>query len=352
MNGGLVMTVDGPIESDDLGITLTHEHLLLDLRSWRLPPRTARQTELASRELSLEMLGEVRRDALVFEDNLLLDDAALALTEVREFAAHGGRTIVDLSSVGLRLDVPLVRDVCRQAELQLIVGCGYYVRQAVEDSLAEQSVGALTDQLLKEIHDGVDGSSIRPGIIGEIGTSQPIDDAEWKFLEASCNAQKETGLPLTIHVFPTPQSRTAPTVARYVMRQGVDPEKVNIAHMDGHMNVDYQARVAEFGCFISFDGFGLEVYYDSMDAYRPHDSERERCIIELLNRGYGDQILISQDICMKVQLQKYGGFGYGHILRSIVPSLQRRGLAESEIDQILLQNPRRFLAVGGTKSSS
>jgi len=67
-------------------------------------------------------------------------------------------------------------------------------------------------------------------------------------------------------------------------------------------------------------------------------------LIELLDAGFGDQLLISQDVCTKVQLLEYGGSGYGHILRSILPRLRRRGVDDATVRKLLVENPARVLA--------
>ena len=151
--------------------------------------------------------------------------------------------------------------------------------------------------------------------------------------------------PLYIHPYFGARSRVAPEVAKYALRKGVDPQKINMCHMDGNMTLDYQRRVADLEVFISFDNFGLEIYYDSLEFnYNSHDSQRHDHLLKLLDLGYGDQILVSQDVCYKAQLTLYGGFGYAHILRNIVPALRYAGVDDDTLDLILVRNPFRLLS--------
>jgi phosphotriesterase-related protein len=338
------MTVDGPMPVDHLGITLVHEHLLIDLRCWQNEPRTDLQRTLADQPLTIEMLGEVRRDPLVFADNLVMDDVHLAIDEIGNFRELGGRCVVDVTCTGLGQDPLQLREIARRAGVAVIAGCGYYVRQSHPRELAQKDLDTITRELLRDISEGIAGTDVRPGVIGEIGTGEPVDPEEWKVLEAACVAQIETGLPLSVHVHPM-QGRTAPEVVAFVLEHGVQPERLIVSHMDGTMDLQYQLEVAETGVYIAYDCFGLEVYFDCYGSYRCHDSERERLLLALLERGYERQLLLSQDVCMKAQLRRYGGYGYDHVLRHIVPSLERAGVTPETINTLLVDNPRRAFAI-------
>ena len=116
--------------------------------------------------------------------------------------------------------------------------------------------------------------------------------------------------------------------------------------MDGYMNLDYQRRVADLGVFISFDNFRPgEPTTNSIDfSYNSHDSQRHEHLLKLLALGYRDQILVSQDTCYKTQLTRYGGYGYTHILRNIVPALRYAGVDDATLERILVKNPYRLLS--------
>lgn len=157
--------------------------------------------------------------------------------------------------------------------------------------------------------------------------------------------RRETGLPLFTHVYPMLDGTTAPEVTQFVLDHGVLASRINICHMDGHMEVPYLRTVLDMGVYISFDTFGIEAYYDSIDRRSRFDAEREAALMTLLELGYAPQLLLSQDVCMKIQLRSYGGMGYSHILRHIVPSLSRRGVGADVVDQLLRENAMRILTV-------
>jgi phosphotriesterase-related protein len=347
-NVGTVMTANGPVDPSGLGITLTHEHVLIDIQCYHNEPRNERQRDLVKQPLAISMLGEIRRDLTVFPQVLVLDDREIAAQEVGEFVKGGGGTIVDCTPKNIGRDAPGVQWVGNQLGMNMVMGCGYYIQPAHPAEVSAGTAASLKDLMLAEIRDGIDGTGIRPGVIGEIGTSQPVHPDEWKVLTAACEVQKESGLPLYVHPYFGTRSRVAPELVRFILRQGVDPQRVNICHMDGYMNLDYQLRVLDMGVNVSFDTFGLEVYYDALEYnHNCHDSQREEHLLELLNRGYADQILISQDVCVKIQLGQFGGYGYNHLLSHIVPSLKYEGVSEATIQKLLVDNPRRLLTIGG-----
>ena len=324
---------------------MTHEHVFCDLGCWRLSPNTLLEEELSTSPIEMGILGEVRRDALVFHENLSLVDEDEALAELADLVKMGGNAIVDCTICGLEPKLPNLLRLADRLNLHIVVGCGYYIHDSHPAALERKTVEQITSELLTTIEEGFPDHPVRPGIIGEIGTSQPVHPREWRVLEAACEAQKVTGLPLFVHVYPMADGETAPAVVEFVLARGVVPNRLNICHMDGRLELDYLVSVLEAGVFISFDTFGLEAYYDSIDRRSSFDADRERILLELLGRGYAHQLLLSQDVCMKMQLRRYGGHGYSHILRHTVPSLRRRGVSDDTLDVLLRDNPRRLLAV-------
>jgi len=341
-----IMTVLGPMDAERCGICLVHEHVLFDLRCYQ-------QDGSDAGPLSIEQLGAARRDFSRFPDNMVLDDVQLAKDELRQYVDFGGRSIVDGTPIGLRLKGagthPLaLRALAEATGLNIIASCGYYVESSHPPEVASASVGQLADIMISEIIDGIDGTDVKAGMIGEIGLSQPIRPNELRVLQAACQAQLATGVGLQIHPYFGAHSRIAPEATRFILREGVDPRKVSICHMDGNMRIDYQRRVLDMGVSIQFDNFGLETYFDSLDFnHNCHDSQREAGLVALLDLGYEDQVMLSHDVCTKVQLVRYGGYGYAHLLRDILPSLRHRGLDDRTLNRILMDNPREFLAVAG-----
>jgi phosphotriesterase-related protein len=138
----------------------------------------------------------------------------------------------------------------------------------------------------------------------------------------------------------------APQVARFVIERGVDPRRLNLCHMDGHMDIAYQRRILDLGAWISFDTFGLEIFFNTPDHnHTATDLARIDALIRLLDLGYADQLLLSHDVCSKLQLRRYGGYGYAHLVETIIPTLEQRGVTPGLTRQLMVDNPARYLAI-------
>lgn len=352
----LAMTVLGPIPVDDLGPTVTHEHLLIDMTCYWQSPVEATLRAFAEQPISITNLGLIRRNPLINRDNCFLGDLDAAIEEITEFRYLGGGTIVDVTLPDIGRDPLALQIAARASGLNIIAGCGHYVHLAHPASLEDESVEEVTDRLVRELTEGIDDTGVRPGIIGEIGTSDPIRPREEKVLRAAARAQQQTGVAITTHLHPG--SRTGHEVFRILDSEGADPERIVLGHLDitlGHLDVtkpevhDYHCSLAKYGCFIEYDTVGNDAYFEGAgygdSFWCPSDRERADALARLFDAGHGHQLLLSQDVCHKYHLQRYGGFGYAHILRSFTKNLRDAGLGRTEIDAMLIDNPKRLLAI-------
>src|SRR4029077_9401126 len=222
-------------------------------------------------------------------------------------------------------------------------GCGYYTQGTHPPEVAALPEAELIERLVHDIATGLDGTDVRPGIIGEIGTSSPIHPDEAKVLRVAAAAQVRTGLSINVQV--AIFRREAFAALDILEAAGADLSRVVISHLDEQPDTAYHRAILERGACVEYDTFGSESYFDGDGSAEPSDRERVDCLIELLDSGFGDRLLVSQDVCTKVQLLKFGGLGYGHILRSIVPRLRRRGVDDATVRKLLVDNPARVLAI-------
>jgi len=342
MSTGRVMTVRGPISARDLGITLMHEHVFIDLSLLWDPPTSEWQEPLVDAEITLANRGLLQVGPYVSRRNLVLDDFGVAVAELAPFRQLGGRSVVELTTTGIRPQPAKLREVSEQTGLHVVAGCGCYTQRSHPPEVATVSEAELLERLLDEIANGLGGTDVRPGIIGEIGTSSPVHPDEAKVLRAAAAAQAKTGLAINVHI--AIFRREALAALDILEAAGADLSRVVISHLDEQPDTAYHRAILERGVYVEYDTFGSESYFDGDGSAEPSDRERVDCLIELLDAGFGDRLLISQDVCTKVQLLKYGGSGYGHILRSIVPRLRRRGVDEATVRMLLVENPARVLA--------
>jgi phosphotriesterase-related protein len=337
-----IMTVLGPIAPDDLGVTLAHEHLLFDLRClWEAPP--PERAHLVDAEPTPQNRAELLRDMYDSRVNLQSADPELAATEVARFKAAGGGTVVDLTTTGLAPDPAALRTIAAETGLRIVAGAGYYREQCLPPDALDKSVGELADELERWVVEGMYGTDVRAGILGELGTMSPIRRFEERQLRAAARVQRATGVAINVH--PAIWAHEHLRIIDILEDAGADLGRVAISHCDQLVEPDWHRQIAERGVFLSFDTFGAEFEYERDGTREPRDTERIECLLRLLEAGRSDQLLVSHDICTRVQLHRYGGHGYDHVPTTVVDRLRFAGLTDDELDRLLVRNPARLLAM-------
>ncbi len=314
-----VITVRGPIAPEDLGFTLPHEHVFVSRPD--LPSQDITDPEVAVRELSL-------------------------------YASAGGRSLVVLSTGKNRRPATL-RSISERTGLNIVMATGFFKDNSMPPGTHQRSVEDMAAQFVREIEVGVDGTGIRAGIIGEIGLSSTRQDAkqgrtatEERVLRAAAHAQRVTGVGINLHFDIGGDSAEHESALDILAGAGADLKRVALSHF--HPNpeqIPHFHRIAERGCFVEFDLFGME---ESIFKQKLHPSTHEvRCdvIRQLVAEGLSSHLLLSQDVCFKKCLVEYGGFGYAHIQRNILPRLEAIGVDRAAIHRMTVENPRRLLAI-------
>jgi phosphotriesterase-related protein len=334
---GMVHTVLGPIAPAAMGQTMMHEHLLLDIS-----PPEARSNP--GEPITLANCGHARRYTHVNPFNLRLTNEAEAIDEMRDFKAAGGGTIVEATSIGLCRDAEGLRRIAQASGINIVMGASYYVHNYHPSDVASMTESQIAEVIVRDVTTGVDGTGIRAGLIGEVGLYWPMHADEIKVLRASAQAQRQTGAPLMIH--PGRDPRAPLEAMRLVQEAGGDPQRTIMAHIDRTLFTLADMRaLAQTGCTLEFDLFGKESsYYPLAPIDMPNDAMRINALMELIAVGHRDQLVIAHDICYKTCLKKYGGDGYDHILRNVVPVMQRKGMTAADLEAILVHNPARLMA--------
>jgi phosphotriesterase-related protein len=330
-----VQTVLGPVEPDRLGHVQMHEHLICDLSRYVTDPD---ETPIA-----LDNVFAARTDRRHAHD-MRLDEPDVAAAELADYVALGGGTIVEATSLELGRDPEALRVIARRTGAHVVMGCGYYVAAFHPSGLADRDIDDITAELVRDLTHGVGDTGIRAGIIGEIGMSWPIHPVEERVLVAAARAQAETGAALLVH---PGRHRDAPRRhLETVAAAGGDPTRTIMSHIDRTLFVVRDVlALADAGCVLEFDLFGTETSYYPQDPSidLPNDGARVRMIRRLVEAGHGDRIVIAQDVCRKTQLTRYGGEGYGHILRRVLPLMTARGLTPDDVARMTRHTPRRLL---------
>jgi predicted metal-dependent phosphotriesterase family hydrolase len=309
-----VQTVLGPIDPEALGFTLPHEHTQTAL--WHIQSR--------------------------WDYWQLTRDEPVILAELERFRAAGGRSLVDLTPIGMGRDPAWLVRLARASDLNIVMGTGWY-RTAYyppEALIDRRSVDDLAAEMIREATDGVGESGIRPGIVGEVGTDKPwVSPAEERVHRAAARAARQTGLALTTHAV---MSDVGLAQLRIFEEEGIDPARVVIGHADSYPVIEYYREIIDRGANIEFDFLGM-----SFNAVERHGEGRViELLCELLADGYAERILLSHDVCNDSQLHRYGGHGYTYLHDTFLPRLRLAGVSEEQIETMTVANPRRILTIG------
>lgn len=337
-----VMTVLGPVQAKDLGPTLVHEHILNDCTCWWRGHDPTFKSSIRDVLVSPDMLWLLRNDPFANKHNCALDDEALAIKELGLFAAEGGHTVVDPTCQGIGRNPQALVRIAKATGLNIIMGAGYYLQSSHPDHLASMSAQDIADEIASEARDGVGDTGARIGLIGEIGVSADFTDDERKVLRGASMAAVLTGLPLMIHL--PGWERLAHEVLDAVEAVGQPLDRVILCHMNpSFADPRYQKSLASRGAFIEYDMMGMDFWYDDQQVQCPSDEQTTQAIAALFAEGFGPQILLSQDVFLKMMLCSYGGSGYAHVSRHVLPRLRRLGLSAQDLSMLMVDNPRRAL---------
>lgn len=364
---GSILTVEGPIDPVDLGVTLPHEHVFADWTGNKFTePDSAVERCLARQEISMDTLWRVKKDPVASRDNLVLDSVEDAVDELARYRRAGGDAIVDVTPKNVGGDPERVWGVARETGVTVVHGTAFYMRSSHPDRIDDMSRGEIAEEFISDVREGIDDTEVRAGIIGEIGVTDTADgegagidhefhEAELKVLRAGVDAALHTGVSISIHppfrrTEKYPTSRRCLEILDLIEEEGLAPERVVFCHRDQskflERDLTYQKELAERGAYVEFDLFGHpESPRPTFDDAQPGDTDRIEWIQELITEGYGSRLLLSHDVFLKRCLVKYGGDGYDYIPTTVLPALREYGVAQSDIETVVEGNPRDVLTL-------
>ncbi len=336
---GVVRTVLGDVSATGIGPAMMHEHVLFDI-------------------VSPGALGE-REDVITSRDRWQMDyrsnehaanahqtDPDVAIGELRAFAADGGALVVDQSVAGLARDAAGLAAVARASGVHVVASAGTYTAPFLDPETEGLGVDGLTTRFVRELTVGLDGTQVRAGLIGEIGCSWPLAPVEQRALKAAARAHCATGFAISVH--PGRHGDACAGILDILAAEGADLTRVVLCHMDRtHPDGSGVQSLLDRGANVEWDFFGIEQshYWMDADVELPTDLGRLRLIEHFATAGHASQLLISHDICTKTRLRRWGGHGYGHILRNVRPLMERLEFAEVLIRALLRDNPLRLLTL-------
>jgi phosphotriesterase-related protein len=332
-----VVTVTGAAPAARYDTVLAHEHLGIDITCW-LDESHEPSRRLRDLKVGPDTVPAVRTNPFSCLDNLVLDDAETMAAELERLKDLGRTLIVDVTPANVGRSLQGLAALSRASGVDVVAGCGRYIAESRPDDDPALAPEAYRDEILAELA----GPAPRPGVIGEIGTGDPILPVEAASLRGAAMAQARTGLALYVHLHPW--ARRGHEALDLVAEVGGDLRQVVLCHLDPQIpgGLDYHRSLMDRGATIAFDIWGDEDQYGHVRM--PTDDERIAATVQLVADGYGDRLVHSHDVCTKTQLRAHGGAGFDHIPRDVAPRLRAAGLSEAEVHRQLAGNALALIA--------
>jgi phosphotriesterase-related protein len=304
-----VVTVKGPVPARDLGVTLMHEHVLVDF------------------------VGADR----VSRDRYRADDVVrAALPALREARNRGVETLVECTPAYLARDVALLGRLSDETGLRIVTNTGYY--GAAEDKFVpahayRETADDLAARWTAETREGIEGTGIRPGF-QKIGVDKgPLSAIDRKLIEAAARCHLKTGLTISVH---TGDGPAALDILATLGKEGVSPSAYVWIHAQNERDRAKHVEAAEDGAWVEFDGLGPETLAAHVEA-----------VTDMIGRGHLGRLLVSHDAGWYHVGEPRGGEyrGYTFLFDAFLPALRKGGIGEPQIRQLLVENPARALTV-------
>lgn len=313
--------------SNQLGRTLMHEHFLFGYCGFQ---------------------GDATLGG--FNEEAYTDACIQAVKDAR---AYGIETIVDATTNECGRNVRFLKKISDMTGMNIICSTGYYFQ--AESSYAywnfrkgfadiEQEIYEL---MLTEVTKGIEGTDIKAGVIKLASSLNEITPMEEHFFKAAARVQRDTGVVIITH---TQQGTMGPEQADLLIANGASPDKIAIGHMCGSTNIAYHEEVLKKGVYVNLDRFGLQGEL----FHTPTDEQRMDVIKALVDKGYGDKILLGHDsvnvnlgrpIVMTPFMQEaLKDANIRTIGAKVLPGLKKRGMSESAIEKLLTDNPRAIFS--------
>lgn len=341
---GFLTTVTGPIPATEMGVTLPHEHLFNDLSSVVDPPFYSFSKVLVGQDVQPDLMWALRQDPYCCADNMTAKPVEDVRREVQAFADLGGRTIVDATgSVAIGRSPQRLLQIAELTGLNVVMSTGPYLEKFEGERITARSVDEQAAEMVDDLTQGVGGTGIRAGMIGEIGLSPSFTRAEQEALRAAALAQTQTpAIALNIHM-PGWQRRGDEVLDIVLDQVGVNPAKVSLAHSDpSGSDRDYQSRLLDRGVWLEFDMIGLDITFPK-EGPSPSVPETLATVVGLIQDMYGDRIVLSHDLFLKQMWTQHGGNGWTFVPNAFLDLLRAAGVDDNTAKALVTTNPSRLL---------
>ena len=314
-----VHTVQGPVEADQLGLTLVHEHV-----------------RFRDEAVAEQWPGR-------YDEQLELDAALLAVNDAKD---RGVRTIVDPTAMFGGRDVNFIKRVADETGVQIVACTGIYSYDYLPHYFENRDIDVMADHFVEDIEIGCQGAGIRAAFLKCAADAAGVTEHVEKIHRACARASLQTGAPIMAHSMPA--VGTGPRQVEIFREEGVEMAKVQIAHCGDTEDVGYIEGLIEQGVYVGLDRYGLEMYL-------PID-KRNATAAELLRRGHAERLMISQDFCATIDwfppeaAEVFEGQGAIRnwsmtlVFDEVVPALREAGaMDDASFQTVFVENPKRWL---------
>jgi phosphotriesterase-related protein len=316
---GSVHTVQGPVEAQELGLTLVHEHV-----------------RFRDEAVAEQWPGR-------YDEQLELDAALLAVNAAKD---RGVCTIVDPTAMFGGRDVNFMKRVAQETGVQIVACTGIYSYDYLPHYFQSRDIDVMADHFVEDIETGIQGTGIKAAFLKCAADAAGVTEQVEKIHRACARASLQTGAPIMAHSMPA--AGTGPRQAAIFEEEGVDMAKVQIAHCGDTEDVAYIEGLIERGVYAGLDRYGLEMYL-------PID-KRNATAAELLRRGHAERLMISQDFCATIDwfppeaeavFESSGAirnWSMTLVFDEVVPWLREQGVMDDEsFHTVFTENPKRWL---------
>lgn len=358
-----ITTVLGDIAPEELGFASLHDHTVASLTTAASYLRSIFfDVDPAQLTFTPENYAYLKTGTFLLSDGLQLIDSVDELAdEYAWFKKLGGNAVVDPLPCNVRIPgyAEKVMELSRRTGLHFVTATGFYHDSAIPAELKEHDVDFYYSIMKKEITDGIEGTSVRPGCLK--GAFNTCSQTERNIVEACIRLTAETGLSTHVHTEPTVDGEELVAILDELCEKyGVAHERVHVCHLDnrivaGTMVMDFledfdtqrtldlevHKALLSRGYTIGLDTWGMPIQNENM--FMPDDFDRVKALVMLLDLGYEDQITLGNDFSSKIEWRKYGGYGCTRFADFGLRLLELMG-REEQAHKLVYENPARILA--------
>ena len=311
----IINSVLGPMDTADLGFTLSHEHVLVSSAGIQYV-----YPEFIDRE------GTISK----------------GVSELGAAHGEGLRTIIDVTTIDLGRDIRMLEQVSRESGINIVCATGTW--RDIPRVFWTVEPDVVAGLYIREIEVGIEDTGIKAGIIKVANDMGGVTPEGEIILRAAARAQKATGVPISTHTW-APERVGEQQVAVFE-DEGVDLNRVYVGHSNDTTDTEYLIGLLEKGVWI-----GLDRYPGRQTELTPDWEGRTQTAWKLIEAGWGRRIMLGHDWSvtlsiasreMQEQRQRYNPDGYLFITRRVIPRLKELGASDEDIANIFVDNPRRF----------